>query len=188
METRIIAILFFTLSFCRSVLAQEMIGIPNGRFDISKMIVYKRDFSPIQLHSNDPERKIYILKNNKSCLKCFSEITNYLQSLMSQTDSIKFCSISLCDSSVFQMKNYIYENKTTMGILDNLFVFYPSVENTEPLQAPSNSIFNLYNIDITPAIVMQYKNKLVLVRYQEMYLGSNFSKATVSSAFSRVFR
>jgi hypothetical protein len=190
MENRIIQILIYILLCgCHSAFSQKLSGIPNDTINLNTVVVYKKDFTPVQLKSLDTERKIYILKHEKSCLRCFGELSGYINTLIKPNDSIQMYSLTLTDFLVFQVKKGVYENQKYMPeITEPLFVFTPANADDMGLDVALNSVFKFYNIDITPAVIMQYKDRVVIIRYQDMYFDTYFSKNAVSLAFFKTFR
>lgn len=153
-------------------------------FSIDSMVVYEADFSRYLFDSSSVQKRIFILKHNKSCLRCFETLSAYLKSLTTKEDSIECFILSLCDSAVFCIKMSVFENKTAMpGLGKNLFAF-----STQNKLLPQGSVFDEYSIDITPALLFQNGKKTTIIQNHQIFMNTSFNRTVVDSAFYSVFR
>jgi hypothetical protein len=187
MATKIALILLLT--FFERALGQTMVTFKDDSIDFLNMRMFYQDFSPARVTTDSPLKKIFVLKSFKYCSKCFREINDVLATLVKPEDSIVYYTMSLSDSSFFDMKRIEYDNEHSMpNIKNHLFMPY-AVQGISLFNntAPSNSFFYRYGIEITPALVMMNGEKGVIVRYQDMFISGRV-KPAITNGFNCAYK
>jgi hypothetical protein len=112
-----------------------------------------------------------VLKNNKNCMNCFSEINEMIHA---NKDSLKgrFVVIALIDSTTLERKKSFAENKRLMPDFDDYFFQY---KNTK-----ENLLFDKLTTGYTPEIIVIQKAKLIQISYQDIF---EFPSLQVSADF-----
>lgn len=119
-----------------------------------------------------------VLKNNKSCARCFEEIDNYLHDSLHK-DNI-YC-VCIVDSSVFARKMADIEARKLFRFLRaTLFEYDLAVNESYGGTGNPNSLFHLYNVEITPSLLYIKNNEPHYYSYQDLY-GREGYKAKLSA-------
>jgi len=119
------------------------------------------DRSNTEWAAEDNSTSIVILKNSKNCLKCFTELQDFI---LTNDRTSTLYSLSFIDSSVFARKLEMTNiNKLMPSIETNLFCYTGNKQNP----------FNDFNVDITPAILIIRNYKVHYIPYSDIFKGQN---------------
>jgi len=124
---------------------------------------------------HDTNTYFLILKNNKNCLKCFTEVSQFLAENYSGKNYIK-ASVSKTDSSVFARKYEAAEIGRIMPEVSLILFDY----NRENEVQNAGSVFIKNNIDITPCLLVIKGDKQFFYRYEQLYVGKLINRGVLS--------
>lgn len=127
--------------------------------------------------------EIIVLKNNRSCNRCFSEISDMLESknltakqialvtLIDSTEDLNYTQTQLAE--LMPKTEHYYFDFTTQH--SSLFKQYPK----------PTSIFTQYNIKVTPAVILKTNKGYEVFDYDRLYTNDNFSIEFINSLNSK---
>jgi hypothetical protein len=119
---------------------------------------------------NDSNTYFFILKNNKNCLKCFSDLSGFLAENYTGCCNV-IGSVSQTDSSVFARKIEAAEvNKMMPEVSLVLFDYRRDVMDDRP------SFFSKYRVDITPCLVVVKGGRQFFYGYEQLFAGKFVNK------------
>jgi len=123
-------------------------------------------------HPDSISENIIILKNNRNCLKCFTDLFSYLKDSLNKTNV--YC-LSQTDSSVFARK---YENNTLQNLMQGVVPLfeYKKTEDWNFHENSDNSIFKKNNITITPSLIYLKNNKYIIIPYEKIFVNGKIGK------------
>ncbi|MBX2907581.1 MAG: hypothetical protein KF744_16165 [Taibaiella sp.] len=108
-----------------------------------------------------------IMKHQKTCLKCFNEVYNAIRKKF-DGQHYKIASLSLVDSSVYARKlESAYVRELMPGISPILF---------EYRNKNDSNLFDQFQPDVTPAIVILNKGRKIYIPYDSMYKDGKINK------------
>jgi hypothetical protein len=108
-----------------------------------------------------------ILKHQKNCLKCFGEVFDAISKNFPQA-KYEIASLSIVDSSVFARK---MEATTIRELMPGASPILFEYRNTN-----GASLFEKYNPDFTPAIVVFKDGKETFIPYDSIYVDRKLNK------------
>jgi hypothetical protein len=121
---------------------------------------------------------IIILKNNRSCLSCFSILSQDISSLCN--NSLRIFSLSCIDSSFLERKRIYKQNCRIMPEVSRHYFYISSssnfLEKRDAWKLQEN-LFDELGIQTTPALILIKRNSMKLVDYSKIF---NFSYTGIS--------
>lgn len=156
----------------RIVLFLVFFGLVNFSFAQNHYYNLKNE----KINVTDFAEGIYILKNNKNCKKCFTELSEAITYLKRDTALKIFC-LAHTDSSVFARKYGSVECMKLMPQLTNVFFDYGNANEKFGFSDDMNtqSYFFRYKVDITPAILLYKNGKIYYYSYAEIFKGGQIN-------------
>lgn len=99
---------------------------------------------------------VYIFYNKKNCFPCYIKIKEYFSEIKTVKSSIQFFGIALLDNNGENEKNVrSHLARTIFNYCDTIIINFASKTidyyNQQP---PANSLFSVYKIQTTPAIIV----------------------------------
>ena len=123
-------------------------------------------------HFDSSQEYFIVVKNNKSCTKCFKELSSYLYDSLHQ-QNIYF--LSRIDSSVFARKTTNRENLNLFDFIkESLFEYRNRFETPDADVIRKGSIFEHFNIEVTPALIQIKNNKYIYYSYKELFTNNGY--------------
>ncbi len=107
-----------------------------------------------------------VLRNNKCCLKCFTELDEYIADSLRSGDI--YC-ITVVDSTVFARKNAMAQNVQLFPHLKESLFSYGASDFSFGDDKSASPLFQLFNIDITPAVIHIKNGQLQCIRYKDLF-------------------
>jgi hypothetical protein len=124
---------------------------------------------------------IIILKNNRSCLSCFSILSKSIFTYCND-NFIQILSLTCVDSSFLERKRMYKQNLRLMPEVAHHYFYISShsnfLGNKDALQAEDN-LFSQWGVQITPALLLVNRNNVMLIEYPEIL---NLSDTGISDA------
>lgn len=102
-----------------------------------------------------------ILKNNKTCASCFTELSSYLKKNIASKEYNLNC-LSLVDSSVFAKKIESIRIAELMPEIETILFSYKTSD-------ASNSPFSFYNVEYTPALLVLKNKNIYYYSYDDIF-------------------
>lgn len=145
-------------------------GNPFGEvytIDNTHLSLYDQNNKPLPLDQN--QTYLIVIKNNKSCLNCFSIIQDYLVSL--NADTINEWLIMESDSATLERRRTVYEAKNLFSKFSYYGVTY------------DQTLSNLQ----TPILILYHKNNFYQYNYDELFgEGINFISFSVQQKIKEI--
>lgn len=124
----------------------------------------------LQALDTNNSRYILIIKNNRNCYSCFASLRPLLDTLKQGKLVDSIVAVILADSGLY---NTAYEISSLKGRIDRTLYDYTIEKTTFISQKPkTTSLFKIFNIYATPAIVILNKGKFIYIPANELFLNN----------------
>lgn len=137
------------------------------------------------IHFNPKNPSIFILKNSKNCMNCFEELYVYLDSVFKEK---KIYFLICCKHTSIRNE---YRNFKNICKKDQIFFeFIPDDVSDDMLFMniyPKGGLFEKYQVDITPSVVVFSDNKTHYIDFSEFYFSGYFDKEILKNKISDIF-
>lgn len=189
MDFKALVILFTficSLSLEIKLLANRSRQQPSPRFvkltDNTERMYLRPEKILKQYNRADEAKAIYIVKNIKNCIACFSPVYKLVNSI--NKTKVPIYILNICDSNTNSIRRISAEDKFLF--CDSVITLYKFRERAVNDLLSNDTVFN-HVITTTPSIVLRKKNRFLFLNNQDIYYNNLLNYSLISESIKKVF-